>query len=69
MPRSDPLEAPDPAKLHEYSIASSLNAIYSAFLKGKDVYAAVKGWEDVAHSLSEHAAPVIGWLKDFLPHS
>lgn len=66
-PRPDPIDAPDPAKLHNYGQASTVNAIYSAFLKGKDISSAVKGWDDIAQSLSGHAAPVIEWLRHFWP--
>lgn len=66
-PRPDPIESPDPEKMQNYGQASTVNAIYKVFLKGKDISSAVKGWGDAANSLSEHAAPVIDWLKDFLP--
>jgi hypothetical protein len=66
-PRADPLEAPDPRKAHDYGVAGTVNAIYATFLKGKDLAQAVKGWDDIAHSLGEHAAPVIEFLNKFLP--
>lgn len=67
LPRPDPIDAPDPAKLRNYGQASTVNAIYSAFLKGKDISSAVQGWDDIAHSLSRHAGPVIEWLRNYLP--
>ncbi|WP_283470374.1 hypothetical protein [Methylosinus trichosporium] len=67
LPRPDPIDAPDPVKLHNYGQASTVNAIYAAFLKGKDISSSVKGWDDIAQSLSRHAGPVIEWLRNYLP--
>ena len=66
-PRADPIDAPDPRKAHDYGVASSINAIYATFLKGKDLAVAVKGWDEIAQKLGEHAGPVIEFLKNFLP--
>jgi hypothetical protein len=66
VPRADPIEAPDPKKMHSYGQASTVNNLYSAFLKGKDISAAVKGWDDTAQMLGQHAASVIEWLKNYL---
>lgn len=63
----DPLAGVDPKKSHDFSIASSVNALYKAFLNGKDVSQSVKGWNEIAHELGENAGPVIDWLKSFLP--
>jgi hypothetical protein len=38
-----------------------------AFYKGKDMAAAIKGWDEAAQKLGEHAGPVIEFLKNFLP--
>lgn len=67
VPRPDPIDAPDPVKLHNYGQASTVNAIYAAFLKGRDISSAVKGWDDIAQSLSRHAGPVIEWLRSYFP--
>lgn len=66
VPRADPIEVPDPEKTHSYSQASTVNNSYSAFLKGKDISTAVKGWDDTAHTLAQHASTVIDWLKNYL---
>jgi len=34
---------------------------------GKDLAVAVKGWDEIAQKLGEHAGPVIAFLKGFLP--
>ncbi len=64
--RPDPLEAPDPAKAHDFGLASTVNGIYATFLKGKDLATAVKGWDEIAQKLGEHAGPVIEFLRHFL---
>jgi hypothetical protein len=65
-PRPDPLGELDPVKAHDFGVASSINALYEAFLKGKDLSQAVKGWDELAHKLGENAGPVIAWLRGFL---
>ncbi|RNJ51004.1 toll/interleukin-1 receptor domain-containing protein [Methylocystis hirsuta] len=67
VPRPDPIEAPNPEKVQAFSITSTINAVYGAFLKGKDMGAAIKGWDDVAKKLGEHVEPVIEFLKNFTP--
>jgi hypothetical protein len=66
-PRPDPIDAPDPVNAHDYGRASTVNAIYATFLKGKDLATAVKGWDEIAQKLGEHAGPAIEFLKVFLP--
>ncbi len=66
-PRPDPIDAPDPEKTQAYSLASTINAVYRAFLKGKDMASAIKGWDEIAQKLGEHAGLVIEFLKNFLP--
>ena len=66
-PRPDPIDAPNPEKAQAFSITSTINAVYRAFYKGKDMAAAIKGWDEAAQKLGEHAGPVIEFLKNFLP--
>ncbi len=65
-PRPDPIDAQDTRKAHDYGMASSINAVYRAFLKGKDMSSAIKGWDEIAQKLGEHAGPVIEFLKNYL---
>ncbi|MBM3550602.1 MAG: hypothetical protein FJX45_02315 [Alphaproteobacteria bacterium] len=65
-PRPDPIDAPDPEKAQAYSLTSTINAVYRVFLNGKDMAAAIKGWDEAARKLGEHAGPVIEFLKNYL---
>jgi len=68
-PRPDPIDAPDPEKTQAYSLTSTINAVYRVFREGKDMAAAIKGWDEAAQKLGEHAGPVIEFLKSFLPNA
>jgi hypothetical protein len=63
----DPFADVDPKKSHAFGIASTINALYKGFLKGKDVWQSLTSWEEIAHKLAESAGPVIEWLRNFLP--
>ena len=67
LPPPDPLGELEPRKSRSFGIASSINSLYGAFLKGKDSPRAVEGWSELAHSLGEYAGPIMEWLKNFLP--
>jgi hypothetical protein len=58
-----PAGAPEPAKSREHQIATSANALYGEFLKGKDLPLAVEDWARVAHSLGDAIGPILRFLK------
>lgn len=66
FPPHDPLGELEPQKSRSFERASSINSLYEAFLKGKDIPEAVAVWSNLAQKLGENAGPVIEWLKNFV---
>jgi len=58
-----PAGAPDTGHSRQRQIATSANALYEVFLKGKDLPLAIEGWTRVAHSLGEHIGPILNFLR------
>jgi hypothetical protein len=58
-----PAGAPDAEHSRQRQIATSANALYEVFLKGKDLPMAIEGWTRVAHSLGEHIGPLLNFLR------
>jgi hypothetical protein len=58
-----PAGAPEPAKSREHQIATSANALYDVFLKGKDLPLSVEEWAHIAHSLGDAIGPILHFLK------
>jgi hypothetical protein len=66
VPPPDPLGELKPEHSRSFLTASSVNSLYRAFLKGKDLSNAVAGWSELAHKLAENAGPIIDWLRTFM---
>ncbi len=49
--------------------ANRLKSVVPSVLASKKLWAAaaIKGWDEAAQKLGEHAGPVIEFLKNFLP--
>jgi hypothetical protein len=58
-----PAGASEPAKSREHQVATSANALYDVFLKGKDLPLSVEDWAQVAHSLGDAIGPILHFLK------
>ncbi len=58
-----PASAPDPEHSRQRQIATAANALWTVFLKGKDLPAAIEGWTQVAHKLGENIGPILHFLR------
>lgn len=67
LPPPDPFGELEPQKSRSFSVASSINSLYEAFLKGKDLPEAIAGWDELAHKLGVDAGSIIDWLTKFNP--
>jgi len=54
---------PDAAHSHRRQIATAANALWSVFLKGKDLPVALEGWTQAAHKLGENIGPILDFLR------
>ena len=66
VPPPDPIGPMEATKSRAFLTASSVNALYKAFLQGKDLPKAVSSWNEIAHKLGASAEPIIRWLRDYL---
>lgn len=71
LPPPDPLGELDVQRAQEFSVASTINRLWKAFLEGEKVHRAAKAWISAAHTLGPYAIAIIEWLRNFLfgPHS
>jgi hypothetical protein len=65
-PPPDPLGELDPAKARAYSIAGVINELWKTFSGGEKLVKNAKAWSEANAYLSQHAGPVLDWLREFL---
>jgi hypothetical protein len=58
-----PPSATDPEHSRQRQIATAANALWTVFLKGKDLPVAFEGWAQVAHKLGENIGPILHFLR------
>ncbi len=58
-----PADAPDPEHSRQRQIATAANALWTVFLKGKDLPVALESWTKAAHKLGENVAPILNFLR------
>ena len=58
-----PVGAPDAEHSRQRQLATAANALYSVFLKGKDLPVAIEGWAQAAHKLGENIGPILDFLR------
>ena len=63
QPPTLPPGSPDPRHSREHQIATSANALYEVFLKGKDLPVAFDGWLQTAHRLGHAIGPILDFLR------
>jgi hypothetical protein len=62
-PPSLPAGSSDAERSRLRQIATTTNAVWGVFLKGKDLPLAIEGWSRVAHELGQHVGPILDFLK------
>jgi hypothetical protein len=63
LPPPLPLGTPNAEHSRQRQIAAAANALWSAFLKGKDLPVAIEGWTHAAHKLGENIGPILDFLR------
>lgn len=66
-PEPDPLGQLQPLQSYSYSVASTANAMYGAFLSGRNSKKPIPGWSAVATQIGESMQPIIDWLRHNRP--
>jgi hypothetical protein len=52
-----------PERSRQHQIATTANALWEVFLKGKDLPVALDGWTRAAHKLGENVGPLLDFLR------
>jgi hypothetical protein len=66
QPPPDPIGSVDRAQSRDQLVARSLNGLWSAFLRGKDIVPNIEGWRRAYESLEPTIRPVLDYLRQSL---